>query len=92
MSHRLDTGLWMTLRFARGSRYYRLHLEQDLWRAWTITHVHGRTGTALGRHRTIPARSIDRALFHLATASQRRLQRGYSLIVLRPHRRLLWNR
>ncbi len=26
-----DTASWITLRWTRGTRYYRVHLEQDLW-------------------------------------------------------------
>jgi hypothetical protein len=28
---------WLTLRWTRGTRYYRAHLEQDLWCGWVIT-------------------------------------------------------
>ena len=75
-----DTSQWFTLRFERGTRYYRLHLEQDLWHTWCVTQVHGRSGTPLGRHRTLPADTIDRALLHLAAAVKRRTDRGYSLV------------
>jgi len=26
-----DTTAWITLRWTRGNRYFRAHLEQDLW-------------------------------------------------------------
>jgi hypothetical protein len=26
-----DTACWITLRWTRGTRFYRAHLEQDLW-------------------------------------------------------------
>ncbi len=32
-----DTGAWITLRWTRGTRYFRIHLEQDLWNGWVIT-------------------------------------------------------
>jgi hypothetical protein len=34
---RCDTTAWITLRRTRGSRYYRVHLEHDLWDAWLLT-------------------------------------------------------
>jgi hypothetical protein len=46
-----DTAAWITLRWTRGTRYYRVHLEQDLWADWLLTHVNGRIGTPLGRAR-----------------------------------------
>jgi hypothetical protein len=76
---RFDTRSWITLRWVRGSRYYRVHLEQDLWSAWLLTRVNGRTGTPLGRARAKPAPTIDYALLELAAIARRRRQRGYEL-------------
>jgi len=45
----IDTASWITLCWTRGTRYYRVHLEQDLWAWWLLTQVHGRRGSALGR-------------------------------------------
>jgi hypothetical protein len=78
-SARFDTRSWITLRWVRGSRYYRVHLEQDLWSAWLLTRVNGRTGTPLGRARAKPAPTIDYALLELAVIARRRRQRGYEL-------------
>jgi len=74
-----DTASWMTLRWVRGTRYYRVHLEQDLWNAWVVTQVHGRIGTRWGRARALPAPSIESALLRLADITNRRRQRGYVL-------------
>ena len=74
-----DTASWMTLRWVRGTRYYRVHLEQDLWNVWVLTQVHGRIGTRLGRARALPAPSIESALLRLADIAKRRRQRGYEL-------------
>jgi hypothetical protein len=56
MSHRPDSGAGavdtttrITLRWVRGTRYYRVHLEQDLWHGWGLTQVNGRIGSPLGR-------------------------------------------
>lgn len=75
----IDTTSWITLRWIRGSRYYRVHLEQDLWSAWLITQVNGRRGTRLGRARSTPSTSIEAALLELAAIAKRRRQRGYEL-------------
>jgi hypothetical protein len=70
---------WITLRWTRGSRYYRVHLEQDLWRNWLLTKVNGRVGTRLGRFRSHEVPSIETALLELAAIAKRRRQRGYEL-------------
>ena len=75
-----DTSSWITLRWTRGTRYYRVHLEQDLWSSWLITSVNGRTSTPLGRARSRPAATIDAALLELAHIAKRRRQRGYELM------------
>ena len=73
----LDVRSWMTLRWTRGTRYYRVHLEQDLWARWLLTQDHGRTGSRLGRARSFEQPSIEAALFSLAAIAKRRRQRGY---------------
>jgi len=75
----VDTASWIALRWVRGSRYYRVHLEQDLWRNWLLTKVNGRVGTRLGRFRSHEVPSIETALLELAAIAKRRRQRGYEL-------------
>jgi hypothetical protein len=75
----IDTASWITLRWVRGTRYYRVHLEQDLWRGWLLTKVNGRIGTRLGKARSVPSPSIETALSALADVAKRRRQRGYEL-------------
>jgi hypothetical protein len=70
---------WLTLRWTRGTRYYRAHLEQDLWHDWVITQVNGRRGSSLGRARTHPQPSLAAALTNLAAIAERRQKRGYEL-------------
>jgi hypothetical protein len=62
-----------------GSRYFRVHLEQDLWSRWLLTQVNGRIGTRLGRARSKPTDTIESALLELAAVARRRRQRGYEL-------------
>jgi hypothetical protein len=76
----IDTASWITLRWTRGTRYYRVHLEQDLWSSWIVTSVNGRIGTQLGRARSAPAATIEAALLDLAGIAKRRRQRGYELM------------
>lgn len=76
----VDMACWITLRWIRGTRYYRVYLEQDLWRNWLLTQVNGRIGTRLGRARSQPAPSIEDALLALAAIAKRRRQRGYKLM------------
>jgi len=78
-ANRCDTGAWLTLRWTRGTRYYRVHLEQDLWNHWLLTQVNGRIGSPLGRARALPAPSLEAALMNLTGVAKRRRQRGYQL-------------
>jgi hypothetical protein len=75
-----DVASWITLRWTRSTRYYRVHLEQDLWAGWLLTQVNGRTGSRLGRARSFEQPSIDAALYTLAAVAKRRRQRGYRFI------------
>jgi hypothetical protein len=49
---------WISIHWERGTRYYEMHLQQDLYEMhlqqdlfgdWVLTRVWGRRGTALGR-------------------------------------------
>jgi hypothetical protein len=75
----IDTASWITLRWTPGTRYFRVHLEQDLWHGWLLTKVNGRIGTRLGRERAVQSPSIEAALLTLAAIATRRRQRGYDL-------------
>ena len=75
----IDTRAWITLRWTRGTRYFRVHLEQDLWHDWVVTQVNGRIDSRLGRARTRPVPSLEAALLKLADLAKRRRQRGYRL-------------
>ena len=75
----IDTASWITLRWTRGRRYFRVHLEQDLWSGWLLTQVNGRIGSRLGRARSLQSSSIELALITLAGIAKRRRLRGYEL-------------
>lgn len=64
----LETSKWVTMRFERGTRYYRLHLEQDLWGVWCITRVNGKRDSKLGRLVSVCPGSFQDALELLVAA------------------------
>jgi hypothetical protein len=75
-----DVSQWITLRFRRGARYYRLHLEQDLWGAWCLTRVQGRVNTRGGRSLTTWPGSYSRGVARLTAAAQGRRQLDYNVV------------
>ena len=75
----VNVSTWLSLRFERGTRYYQLHLEQDLWGSWILTRVNGRRNSRLGRALMTWPGSFEAGLSALAEAAKRRRQRGYAL-------------
>ena len=73
-------GGWTTLRWERAPRFYRVHIEQDLWSEWTLTRVHGRIGSARGRAATVWQGPLSALPACLAAIARRRHTRGYQLI------------
>jgi hypothetical protein len=68
------------LRWERGNRYYRTHLEQDLWGHWTLTRVVGRTGAPRGRCMTSWVASLEAGLTTLGAVAKRRRGLGFRLV------------
>ena len=77
---RFDTASWVSLRWERGPRYYRTHLEQDLWGHWTLTRVIGRKGTGRGRYIRTWVASLEDGLITLGAIGRGRRERGYQLV------------
>jgi hypothetical protein len=75
-----DQTQWITLRYERGARYYRLHLEQDLWGTWCLTRVSGRRRDGRGGWLTTWPGSLGAALGALLAAAQSRRRAGYRLV------------
>jgi hypothetical protein len=75
----INVSTWLSLRFERGTRYYQLHLEQDLWGAWILSRVNGRRNSRLGRELMDWPGSFEQGLSALAETAKRRRLRGYSL-------------
>jgi hypothetical protein len=78
-----QTSKWITVRFERGTRYYRLHLEQDLWGAWCLTRVNGRRNTRLGRALTTWPGTYGEALARLSASAVRRREGDYQFVPVR---------
>jgi hypothetical protein len=76
----LDTSSWVALRWERGNRYYRTHLEQDLWGHWTLTRVVGRKGASRGRYMTSWVGSLENGLTTIGAIAKHRRERGYRLV------------
>jgi hypothetical protein len=75
----INVSTWLSLRFERDTRYYQLHLEQDLWGSWILTRVNGRRNSRLGRALMTWPGSFESGLSALAESAKRRRLRGYSL-------------
>jgi hypothetical protein len=76
--HPADVASWITLRWTRGTRYYRAHWEQDLWQGWSLTRVHGRIGPQLSPARAssspLPGSGADGARRRHETPAPARLR------------------
>jgi hypothetical protein len=79
-SDKIDTAKWWTVLFQRDERYYRLHVEQDLWGNWCLTRVNGRRGSALGRVVTTWSGAHTEVGDELQKAADRRRRRGYTVV------------
>jgi hypothetical protein len=75
----INVSTWLSLRFERDTRYYQLHLEQDLWGAWILTRVNGRRNSRLGRALMTWPGSFESGPSTLAESAKRRRLRGYSV-------------
>ena len=67
-------------RWERGSRYYQVEINQDLWGQWILVQRWGQRGTRLGQTRRVPCDAYDDALHLLARIQRRRIQHGYGAI------------
>jgi len=71
---------WAQRRFERDTRYYQLHLQQDLWGNWAVMRAFGGINTMKGRAITETykdQKSAEDAFNRLSTF--RTTKRGYSL-------------
>jgi len=68
---------WLASRWERDTRYYELHLRQDLFGDWVLTPVWGGKGTALGQIRHELCESYAAGVARQAEAERVRMKRGY---------------
>ena len=74
----------LTVRYQRHTRYYLLHLYQDLLGDWAITRVNGQIGSHLGQtHHEIVA-SYHAGLERIAIYSKAREKRSYTRVFTHP--------
>jgi hypothetical protein len=66
-------------RFEKGTRYYTIILDRDLFDDWVIIIANGRIGTKLGRIRTLAFPSFTAAFNQFCIATKIRIKRGYQL-------------
>lgn len=66
-------------RFEKGTRYYTVVLDKDLFDDWVITIANGRIGTKLGRIRKIAHPSFADACNQFHSVTKIRAKRGYLL-------------
>ena len=70
------------LRWEKETRYYEIHLQQDLWDDWVLTRIWGRRGSPMGQIRRIPCQSYDDAATKLANVRSQRKRRGYEPVLV----------
>lgn len=70
---------YLFARFEKGTRYYTVILDKDLFEDWVLTIANGRIGTKLGRVRTLAFPSFKDAFDRFCIATKIRDKRGYSL-------------
>lgn len=71
--------IFKSTRFEKGTRYYTVILDKDLFDDWVITIANGRIGTKLGRVRKIAFTCFDDALGQFENTTKTRIKRGYQL-------------
>jgi predicted DNA-binding WGR domain protein len=64
-------------RWEKETRYYEVHIHQDLWGGWVLTRIWGRRNSPMGQMRRVPCESYDDAARKPATVRNQRTQRSY---------------
>jgi predicted DNA-binding WGR domain protein len=73
----------LRLRWEKGTRYYEVYVEQDLWGDWVLTRIWGRRNSPAGQIRRIPCESYEEAGRKLATVRNQRIRHGYESVTPR---------
>lgn len=74
-----ETSIFMFARFEKGTRYYAVVLDKDLFGDWVITIANGRIATKLGRVRKIAFPSFSEAFEQFQNTTTTRTKRRYQL-------------
>jgi predicted DNA-binding WGR domain protein len=82
MTDEFADSLPVRLRWEKDSRYYEIHLQQDLWGDWVLTRIWGRRGSPAGQITRVPCRSYRDAAALLASVCSQRKRRGYEPVSL----------
>lgn len=82
MTDEFADSLPVRLRWEKESRYYEIHLQQDLWGDWVLTRIWGRRGSPTGQITRVPCRSYRDAAELLASVCSQRKRRGYEPVSL----------
>lgn len=72
----------LRLRWEKETRYYEVHLQQDLWGTWVLTRIWGRRGSPMGQVRRIPCASYAEAMKQLAAVRSQRKKREYETVII----------
>ncbi len=73
--------VWQQRRFERGTRYYELHLQQDLWGGWELLRIFGRSHAKQGRVICEPLGNLNQAVGRLEALTAYRInQRHYQVV------------
>lgn len=67
-------------RFEKGTRYYTVILDKDLFDDWVITVVNGRINTKLGKIRKLAFSNIPDIFERLYNIEKTRIKRGYYIV------------
>jgi predicted DNA-binding WGR domain protein len=67
----------MKTRFTKGTRYYTLHCQRDLF-DWVVVKAYGRIDTKLGQIKTMCFESEADALAYFDAECARRIKRSYA--------------
>lgn len=68
---------YLYARFEKGSRYYVIRLEQDLFGDWIISQINGRIKSRLGQTRTLAFQNFQDAFEQFLLIATVRYQRNY---------------
>ncbi len=77
----MNTEHWIRVRWESRTRYYEVHLHQDLWGQWILTRTWGGKGSQRGRIRHQPCSSRQEGERQLESIGRRRERHGYKRVL-----------